>query len=110
MKKVDFRKIQVEDIEGGKRIADISRELGNLMYMQGMNIDECELGRDIYHHGEVELDDKSEASVRRFSQNFPFVMRSAVENLLTAEGAPSPKKRQSMREQADIEPIANSDL
>lgn len=80
--KVDFRQIGVKNIEGQIETADVSKQLGNLMYMQGQNIEECELGRDIYHNGQVELDSKQADMVRRFIQPWSYVLRSAIENTL----------------------------
>ena len=82
MKKIDFRKIQVENIEGIKNEADVSKQLGNLMYMQGQNIEECELGRDIYHNGVVELNSKQAEIVLRFIRPWSYVLRSAIEETL----------------------------
>lgn len=80
--KVDFRQIGVKNIEGQIETADVSKQLGNLMYMQGQNIEECELGRDIYHNGQVELNQKQEDMVRRFIQPWSYVLRSAIEETL----------------------------
>ena len=82
MKTVDFRQIGVNNIEGQLEIADVSKQLGNQMYMQGQNIEECELGRDIYHKGQVELSQKQEDMVRRFIKPWAYVLRSAIENML----------------------------
>ena len=82
MKKIDFRKIQVENIEGIKNEADVSKQLGNQLYMQGRNIEECELGRDIYHKGEVELSDKQVEMVKQFIMPWSYVLRSAIEETL----------------------------
>lgn len=82
MKKIDFRKIQVENIEGIKNEADVSKQLGNQLYMQGRNIEECELGRDIYHNGEVELSDKQVEMVKQFIMPWSYVLRSAIEETL----------------------------
>lgn len=86
MTKVDFRKIMVRDIEGNEVPADISKQLGNMLYMQGQNIEECELGRRIYHHGEVELSENGADIVKRFAQGFSFVMRQAVLTAIGADG------------------------
>ena len=82
MKKIDFRKIFVENIEGVKNEADVSKQLGNQLYMQGRNIEECELGRDIYHKGEVELSDKQVEMVKQFIMPWSYVLRSAIEETL----------------------------
>ena len=38
MKKVDFRQIGVKNINGEIEKADVSKQLGNVMYMNGQNI------------------------------------------------------------------------
>jgi hypothetical protein len=78
--KVDFRKIRVRNIEGEEEVADISKTLGNILYMNGQDIEECELGKAIYHDGEVELNEKAVETVRRFAKNFSYLMRSSIEN------------------------------
>ena len=78
--KVDFRKIRVRNIEGEEEVADISKTIGNVLYMNGQDIEECELGKAIYHDGEVELNEKAVETVKRFSKNFSYLMRSSIEN------------------------------
>lgn len=46
--KVNFSKIVIKDIEGRDVQADFQRQLGNQLYMQGRDIEECELGKRIY--------------------------------------------------------------
>lgn len=84
-KTVDFRTIGIENIEGQIETADVSKQLGNVMYMQGQNIEECELGRTIYHNGQVELNQKQEDMVRRFIQPWSYVLRTAIEETLNDE-------------------------
>ena len=78
--KVDFRKIRVRNIEGEEEVADISKTIGNVLYMNGQDIEECELGKAIYHDGEVELNEKAVETVKRFAKNFSYLMRSSIEN------------------------------
>ena len=85
MSKVDFRKIGVKTIDGNIDTVDVSKQIGNLMYMQGKDIEECELGKAIYHDGEVELNQKQKDVVRRFIQPWAFVIRSAIEEALNKE-------------------------
>lgn len=80
--RVDFRTIGIKNIEGQIETADVSKQLGNLMYMQGQNIEECELGRDIYHNGVVELNSKQAEMVLRFIRPWSYVLRSAIEETL----------------------------
>ena len=78
MKKVDFRKITLKNVEGEEMSVDFSKQLGNQMYMQGQNIEECELGKRMYFDGEVELKDKDIEVVKRFVAGYPYVSRTAV--------------------------------
>ncbi|MBD9177961.1 MAG: hypothetical protein EGP82_02095 [Odoribacter splanchnicus] len=53
--KIDFRKIEVTDIEGKKHPMDLSKALGNLLYENTGDIGEMDLAREIYYKGEVDL-------------------------------------------------------
>ena len=85
MVKVDFSKIIIKDINGNDIVADFQKQLGNQLYMQGQNIEECELGKKIYFtpDGEAtELDDKEVAIVRKAVQGYSYVARTAIEQAL----------------------------
>lgn len=85
MVKVDFSKITIKDINGNDIVADFQKQLGNQLYMQGQNIEECELGKKIYFtpDGEAtELDDKEVAIVRKAVQGYSYVVRTAIEQAL----------------------------
>jgi hypothetical protein len=80
MKKVDFSKITIKDIEGNDVQANFQKQLGNQLYMQGRNIEECELGRRIYHaEGEVELTDDECRMVSNATQGYSYVARIAID-------------------------------
>lgn len=81
MKKIDFSNIQVTDIEGQKVPVDIRQMMGNLLYMQGNNITECELGQAIYHQEDdiqMELSDEQVAIIKRFAERLAYVTRIAI--------------------------------
>ena len=79
MKKVDFSKIVMKDIEGRDMVADFSKQLGNQLYMQGRNIEECELGKKIYFvEGEVEMSEQECATVKQAVQGYSYVAREAI--------------------------------
>lgn len=81
MKKIDFSNIQVTDIEGKKVPVDIRQMMGNLLYMQGNNITECELGQAIYHQEDdipMELSDEQVAIIKRFAERLAYVTRTAI--------------------------------
>lgn len=81
MNKIDFSNIQVTDIEGKKVPVDIRQMMGNLLYMQGNNITECELGQAIYHQADdmpMELSDEQVAIIKRFAERLAYVTRTAI--------------------------------
>lgn len=81
--KIDFTKVPVKDIDGKEFKADLHKELGQQLYMQGQTIEECELGSLIYHSdGAVELTIEQAACVSRFVDRWPYVTRTAVKTLL----------------------------
>ena len=85
-KKVDFRNIVIKDINGQDTKADVTQLFGNMLYMQGQNIEECELGQAIYHQGDkdgpeaLELSDSQVAIVKIYAERLPYVMRTGIKN------------------------------
>ena len=72
-KKIDFTALPVKDIEGNEMSVNIAKALGNQLYMQGQNVDECELGKKIYYsEGEMELHDEE---VRRDREEAEIALR-----------------------------------
>lgn len=84
MKKVNFQKVTIRDIEGNDVVADFSKQIGNQLYMQGQNIEECELGKRIYFakDGEVEMSDKDCDAVRRITIGYAYIARQAIEKAM----------------------------
>lgn len=85
MKQVNFKTITIKDINGNDIVSDFQKQLGNLLYMQGQNIEECELGKKIYFTPDdeaTELDDKEVAIVRKTVQGYSYVARTAIEQAL----------------------------
>ena len=84
--KVNFKKIIIKDIEGREVEADFQKQLGNQLYMQGRNIEECELGKRIYFaEGDVELTDKEAAIVKQAVAGYSYIARTAIENQIKLE-------------------------
>ena len=85
MKKVNFKEIIIKDINDNNIVTDFQKQLGNQLYMQGQNIEECELGKKIYFTPDdeaTELDDKEVAIVRKAVQGYSYVARTAIEHTL----------------------------
>jgi hypothetical protein len=80
--KIDFTKVPVKDIDGKEFEADVHKELGQQLYMQGQTIEECELGSLIYHtDGPVELTILQGSCVNSWVDRWPYVTRTAVKAL-----------------------------
>lgn len=78
--KIDFSKVQVTDIEGQPMTVDVSKELGNMMYLNAQDIAVADLGHEIYHKKEVDLSKEQAATVKAFvEQGFKaFVKRHLI--------------------------------
>ncbi len=75
----DFSKIIIEGIDGNPISADFQKQLGNQLYMQGTDIEECELGRKIYFaEGAVELSEKERLIIRKHIHGYSYVAREAI--------------------------------
>jgi hypothetical protein len=83
-KKINFRQIPVKNIEGDEQTVSLSDLLGNQLYMNGQNIEECELGKKIYFaEGEIELDEKEVDIVLQFTQTlYSYIIRTALTDIL----------------------------
>ena len=84
--KIDFREIQVKDIEGNNSTVDIAKMLGNVIYQETADLGELELAQQIYKNGEVELStDQAERIKEYVRTNFVAVVQIAVNEVLSAE-------------------------
>ena len=81
MTKIDFSKIKVTDIEGNEVPMDVRFLFGNMLYMQGVNVEECELGREIFKQSPdkpLELTDSQASIVKAYAERLPYVTRQAI--------------------------------
>ena len=82
--RIDFSKIMVEDIEGNKSPYDVSKELGNMIYLNAVDIAEADLGREIYHKKEVDLTKEQADVVRGYvEKRFKAIAKMAILPLLS---------------------------
>lgn len=82
--KIDFRKIQLKDIEGGIVPFDMSKVLGNTIYQKTRDLGELELAQDIYKNGEVELTPEQAERIREYvKDNFAAIAQVAVNEALS---------------------------
>ena len=64
--KIDFRKIEIKDINGNVSVIDLSKELGNLIYKNTPDLGELEFAQELYKNGEVEVDDSKAEIIRKY--------------------------------------------
>ena len=84
--KIDFRNIQVKDIEGNNSTVDIAKMLGNAIYQRTADLGELELAQNIYKNGDVELStDQAERIKEYVRTNFVAVVQVAVNEALLVE-------------------------
>ncbi len=84
MKKIDFRKITVQDVTGKDSALDISKELGNAIYKNTPDLGELDFAQELYKKGEVEMDEKKADIIRRYmdvGQFFAFVKKAVNKEL-----------------------------
>lgn len=84
MKKADFRKVEIENINGEKEVVDLSKILGNGLYARAQTLEVVELARNIWKNGEVELSDEEVNILKeQVPQIFPgYVVKTAVFNTI----------------------------
>ena len=62
---IDFRKIEVTDLEGNKSTFDVRKELGNTIYNSTTDLGELEFAQEVYKQGEVGVDSEKEEIIRK---------------------------------------------
>lgn len=84
--KIDFREIQVKDIEGNNSTVDIAKMLGNAIYQKTADLGELELAQNIYKNGEVEVSLEQAESIKKYvSTGFVAFVQVAVNEALSVE-------------------------
>ena len=84
--KIDFRNIQVKDIEGNNSTVDIAKMLVNAIYQKTADLGELELAQQIYKNGEVELSTNQAERIKEYVRtNFVAVVQIAVNEALSVE-------------------------
>lgn len=82
LKKVDFTKISIENIEGGREPIDFSKQLGNAIYNQSKELGEVEVAREIYNKGTVELTDEQCNMILGYISSYPYIVQKAFKEAL----------------------------
>ena len=66
MKKLNFKSVQVTDIDGTVKELDFSKEIGNLIFRTTKDLGELETAREIYQKGEIEVDAKTAGMIKKY--------------------------------------------
>ena len=103
MKKIDLTQVKFLDIEGRETMVDIAKVLGNIMFMQGQDIMEHELGSKVYHSADalkgwnpqsgephpdcaIEVSEEEEKALHKYvATQYSYVVQKAVKDALKAE-------------------------
>lgn len=67
---IDFRKIEVIDIDGNKSTIDVSQKFANAVYQNTGDIGELEIAREMYKNGKVDLTPDQADSFKKYAQLF----------------------------------------
>lgn len=84
MKKIDFTKVAIENIDGSFETADLAKTLGNAIWVQAKSLEVSELGRKIWRDGDVEVSNDEIAILNEMIPNiFPaYIVKKALSDLL----------------------------
>lgn len=81
--KVDFRKLEIKDLEGNVVTFDASKQLANFIYMETQDLGDLILAQDIYKNGEVELDNDQINKIKGWLRtNFKAFVQKAFEDYI----------------------------
>lgn len=83
--KIDFRTIQVTDLEGNKSTVDVSKSLANVIYQNTGDLGEVKLAQDMYDNGEIELSPEQAESLKKYVPAFQYAyVQLAVNEVLSS--------------------------
>lgn len=81
--KVDFRKLEIKDLEGNVVTFDASKQLANFIYMETQDLGDLILAQDIYKNGEVELNNDQINKIKGWLRtNFKAFVQKAFEDYI----------------------------
>ena len=81
--KVDFRKLEIKDLEGNVVTFDASKQLANFIYMETQDLGDLILAQDIYKNGEVELDNDQINKIKGWLRtNFKAFVQKAFDDYI----------------------------
>lgn len=79
MKKIDFTKIEIRDIEDKTQTVSVTKDLGNTLYMRGADIVACQTGKKIYYsEGPIQLNDDEVNAVKGMLDVYPYIIKEGI--------------------------------
>ena len=78
----NFSEINVPNIEGNIEVVNLSKIIGNALYTQGRDVAICECGKRIYYGEDVELTAECKDFIRQVVAGYPYILRTAIEEVL----------------------------
>lgn len=79
---MNFKEIEVKNIEGEIEKIDFSKQIGNALYSNGKDVEICEAGKDIYFGKDVELTESVKEYIKMVIADYPYVFRTAIEDMM----------------------------
>lgn len=79
-KTYDFSKVEIIGLDGRPvGTQQLKADVCNILYMQGQDITECELGRKLWNATEpVEISEEEEKKLRAQFEKYPYLIRTAL--------------------------------
>lgn len=80
MKKINLKELPIKNIEGKEEKMDISKEVGNLMFLNAKTVVMHEAAIALYNTGECNDSEEVREYIRELG--YPYFIKSAIEQIL----------------------------
>lgn len=103
---IDFKNINIKDIEGNDKAVDVSKDLANVLYNTAITKEGLEIAKTIYNNGEVEVSKNlAEAIKQLINGNFLAVIQESLNPILDNIISSEDNKDKSATEEPTVEEI-----
>lgn len=82
MKKINFKAVPCEMVDGSVVEIDLSKELANIIYTNAKEVGEAVFAQDLYKEGEVELTEENIETIKKHYNNFFYFIRAGIDKAL----------------------------
>lgn len=84
---VDFRTINVKDIDGTESPVDISKELATILYRSAITMTALDLAKELYKEGQIEINEEAAVAIIKIVEtSFLAAIQEAVIPVLESIG------------------------